>query len=151
VDSSTHSGDGLLPEAENTLLASEDAISADAGAINTNPGVALADVDTATISEAHEDLNARDTIAGLRAELATLKARLEVLETTDVAKAFARVDQLEDEREARLHELRLLVQDHREHIESAQKAIASVKQSSTWKVGNALISPISKITGRLPR
>jgi chromosome segregation ATPase len=108
-------------------------------------------VDTATISEAHEDLNARDTIAGLRAELATLKARLEVLETTDVAKAFARVDQLEDEREARLHELRLLVQDHREHIESAQKAIESVKQSSTWKVGNAVISPISKITKRLPR
>lgn len=153
--SSPNTSDGIDPDS--TVGTAPDADALPTGptmndAANVDPDLAVADVlASATVGAAHEDLLVRDTVAGLRAELETLKARLELLETTDVAKAFARVDQLEEEREARLHELRLLVQDHRDHIKSAQKEIASVKQSSTWRVGSAVIRPLSKITGRLPR
>jgi hypothetical protein len=55
-----------------------------------------------------------------------------------------------------------MMQDHRNELktvrkdmasinESAEKAIASMKESTTWKVGSVVITPLSKITGRLPR
>jgi hypothetical protein len=147
VDSSTLDGDGGVPDAGNTP---------------DTTGTYLDAATAVAASPAYDELVARDTIAGLRAELDTLKARLELLETTEVAVAFARVDQLEEEREARVHELHRMMQDHRNELrtvrkdmasinESAEKAIASMKQSTTWKIGSVVITPLSRITGRLPR
>lgn len=92
----------------------------------------------------HELLRANDEIAGLRAELATVRARLEVMDSTDVGIAFARVDELEDERQAMLHELRWT-------ISSGRKELESVRSSTTWRVGNLVVRPINRITRRRPR
>lgn len=163
MDNLTHSDEGLAPEEEGGATSASEA-------------------GEATRTPEHDALRAQDTIVGLRSEVETLKARLRELESTDVGIAFARVDQLEEEREASLRELRLLLKDYREQqvhleellslnleqdgrlqeltrteaaqrdqIESVERAIASVKASSTWRLGSVLIRPISKVTGRLPR
>lgn len=152
MDNLTHSDDSVVPE------------------VNDTP------------TPEHSELRAQDTILGLRREIDVLTARLKELESTEVATAFARVDQLEEEREASLRELRMLLKDYREQqgqldavrllnaeqdarlqalvatevshraqIDSLQRAVASLKASSTWKVGTAVIRPLSKIAGRLPR
>jgi hypothetical protein len=97
----------------------------------------------------HEALVAQDTIAGLRAELVTLQDNYIALRDADIGKAYARIDLLEDEREARLHELRVEVKLHGERMEVMRNEIARVKESNTWKVGSVLIKPISKLTGRM--
>lgn len=141
-------------------------------------------IDTETVSEntEHELLQARDTIVGLQAEVDTLTARLAELENTELGTAFARVDQLAEQREALLHDLRKVLTDFqkqhaqlqellgttgqqaaqieglrhteqvlRDQVDSAQRSLSSVRSSSTWKIGSAVIRPLSKIRGRLPR
>lgn len=140
------------------------------------------DAESVTDSSAHELLQARDTIVGLQAEVDTLTARLAELGSTELATAFARVDQLAEQREALLHDLRKVLTDFqgqhaqlqellgltgqqaaqieglrhteqvlRDQVDSAQRSLSSVRASSTWKIGSAVIRPLSKIRGRLPR
>lgn len=138
--------------------------------------------ETVAESSEHQLLQARDTIVGLQAEVDTLTARLTELESTELSAAFARVDQLAEQREALLHDLRKVLTDFqkqhahlqellgltgqqavqieglrnterilRDQVDSAQQSLSSVRSSSTWRIGSAVIRPLSKIRGRLPR
>ena len=89
----------------------------------------------------HDALIARDTIVGLRAELDTLKKKLDILESSDIGRAYARIDKLEDQREAMLHELRWAVKSQREQI-------ANMRASVTWRVGSIVVRPVSWLRGR---
>lgn len=106
----------------------------------------------------HNALIDHDTIAGLNARLVTLAARIEVLETTDVGVAYARIDFLEDQREVKQHELGLEIRHHREALAEVRDDLAMavagvdlVKKSTTWKVGSAVVRPLAKLAGRLKK
>jgi shikimate kinase len=84
---------------------------------------------------------ARDTIVGLEAQLETLTKRAEELESTPVGVAYARIDELEDQREALLHEVRWAILSQREEV-------AKVKASVTWRVGSLVVKPLNRIRKR---
>lgn len=121
-----------------------------------NPTVTAPDgTPTADGALRHELLVAQDTIAGLKAELATAHARMGEVENTEVGIAYARIDALEDLREAAVHEMqwavkreRELEKRHAQAVRSAQEEVALVKSSATYRLGNLVILPISKLTGR---
>lgn len=89
----------------------------------------------------HELLAARDTITGLSAELETLAARAELLESSAVGAAYARIDELEDQREALLHEVRWAILNQRTEVEK-------VKASVTWRIGSLVVRPLARLRGR---
>ena len=94
--------------------------------------------DSVALNVAHDALIAQDTILGLRAELATVKKKLAKLENANIGQAYARIDKLEDQREAMLHELRWAIKSQRQEL-------ANVKASTTWRVGSLVVRPFSKL------
>ncbi|CAH0159040.1 hypothetical protein [Plantibacter cousiniae (nom. nud.)] len=97
----------------------------------------------------HRVLLDADRIIGLAAERDTLRAEVERMADTELAVAFARVDQLEDEREGLVHEVHKLLRDHRLALElrdaRTRTEVDQILASTTWKLGSAVIKPISGI------
>ena len=91
-------------------------------------------------------LSARDRELGLTGELATARARLKKIESTEPGRAFKRIDKLEEQREQLLHRLRL-----GSFGEEFEDEIAQLKSSATWRVGRALVAPISFVKQRVLR
>lgn len=108
---------------------------------NTNSDAVESDV----MALRHEMLIARDRIAGLEAELSTLHARLELIDATDIGRAFARVDELEDERQAMMHELRWTISTQRKVVEDYRVALEGVQRSVPFRLGNMLVSPARRV------
>lgn len=90
-----------------------------------------------------------DRLVGLAAERDTLRAELSRFTDTELAVAFARVDQLEDEREGLVHEVHKLLRDHRLALElrdaRTRTEVDQILASTTWRLGSAVIKPISGI------
>jgi hypothetical protein len=89
----------------------------------------------------HELLVANDAIIGLRAELTTLQERFAMVAATDVGVALERISHLEDERVALLDQVGRAPENHDDDI-------AAMRASLTWRIGTAIVRPLSIITGR---
>jgi hypothetical protein len=88
----------------------------------------------------------RDAIIGLRAEIATARAKIEEIEKTPVGKAFRRIDKLEEQREQLLHRLRL-----GRFGEESDDEVAVLKASTTWRIGRLFVGPVYFVRDRLRR
>lgn len=97
----------------------------------------------------HRVLLDADRLVGLAAERDTLRAEVDRFAETELAVAFARVDQLEDEREGLVHEVHKLLRDHRLALElrdeRTRTEVDQILASTTWKLGSAVVKPISGI------
>lgn len=93
----------------------------------------------------HEVLRLRDELIGANAAADAVRERMARLERTDVGAAVARVDELEDQKEA----LRALLNansvkaeaEKKELRESTGLQLAAMRRSATWRLGSIVLLP----------
>lgn len=85
-------------------------------------------------------LGQRDAVVGLAGELSVARERLDELETTDIGRAFKRIDKLEEQREVLLHRLRL-----GRFGEDEGDEVQALKSSATWRAGRIIVAPVSLV------
>ncbi|MWB99237.1 hypothetical protein [Agromyces seonyuensis] len=89
----------------------------------------------------HEQLRLRDQISGLTAERDELARRMEAAADVDHWSLITRIDELE----VRLRQANHLLADEKAQRNRERD---EVKASNSWRIGNAIVRPVSAITGR---
>ena len=88
----------------------------------------------------HELLRARDESIGLRAELTQARARIEELAHTPIGEAYARIDELEAERQALFDYVTVVKADTDVQLD---RLMTSMQTSRTWRTGRLVLAPLT--------
>ena len=84
------------------------------------------------MSDSSAELRLRETILELRAALAEANSRRQLAET-----ANPREEVIAAEKEHR-KELKIL----RDHVDELEKALRTIKQTRTWRIGRTVLAPV---------
>lgn len=100
----------------------------------------------------HEILRLRDALIGANAAAQAVRERFAAIEHTDLGATLARIDELEDQKEALRNLLnmasatanteRLKAEAEKNELrESSARQLAAVRSSATWRLGSAVMLP----------